>query len=329
MASTVSFEDLERRNIAEMSVLEGLKTKLSSSVREIINQSSDRQQALDCLRHKLEAGKPMTTGTLTIGRKAELIKFILEAMKDCETSVETGRKKCEEEIAKAHETYDLEKSSLDEAKERTKTQERIFNEREKLLIRLPTNQAVVPVHNALLEEHTKERILIADSFKAIKDGKANLRERTADRIGKAERTYTQDHGVHKKEIERFRVIARIAKIKVEDKPRCLEATLALSLPYFTSRHPFHMDEYSSYHNVKKTRPHDASVLISLQENLLPNSTIVDLVPEIPLGADRSSFVKVMHDQINLCQQAMAEISQQRNEDLDVSEREYQHDIHFI
>ncbi|EFQ85605.1 hypothetical protein PTT_19419 [Pyrenophora teres f. teres 0-1] len=260
MASTVSFEDLERRNIAEMSVLEGLKTKLSSSVREIINQSSDRQQALDCLRHKLEAGKPMTTGTLTIGRKAELTKFILEAMKDCETSVETGRKKCEEEIAKAHETYDLEKSSLDEAKEHTKTQERIFNEREKLLIRLPTNQAVVPVHNALLEEHTKERILIADSFKAIKDGKANLRERTADRIGKAERTYTQDHGVHKKEIERFRVIARIAKIKVEDKPRCLEATFALSLPYFTSRHPFHMDEYSSYHNVKKTRPHDASVL---------------------------------------------------------------------
>ena len=97
-----------------------------------------------------------------------------------------------------------------------KTQDKFFNEREKLLIRLPTNQAVIPAHNSLLQEHTKERILIADSFKAIKDGKADLREKTMNWINRAEETYIGKQSTHKEQIERLLEIAKIAKIKAED-----------------------------------------------------------------------------------------------------------------
>jgi len=103
------------------------------------------------------------------------------------------------------------KTALDE--DRTKTQEKFFNEREKLLIRLPTNQAVIMVHNSLLEKHTKERVLIADPFKAIKHGKADLREKRINWINQAEEIYIGKQSTHKEQIERLR---EIATIKAED-----------------------------------------------------------------------------------------------------------------
>lgn len=137
-------------------------------------------------------------------------------MKDWETAVATIWEKCKEEEAKAHKAYNVEKATLDEAKDRLRAQESLFNERKKLLIRLPTNQAVIPIHNALLEEHTKERMLIADSFKAIKDGKADLREKTADRVSKVEETYRSEQDAHKRQIERLLRIAKIARISANE-----------------------------------------------------------------------------------------------------------------
>ena len=55
MASAVSFEDLERRNISELNVLKGLKAKLSSYFHEILSECLDRNQALNDLREKTEA----------------------------------------------------------------------------------------------------------------------------------------------------------------------------------------------------------------------------------------------------------------------------------
>jgi len=55
MASAVSFEDLERRNLAEVNALKGLKAKLSSYFHEILSECLDRNQALNDLREKIEA----------------------------------------------------------------------------------------------------------------------------------------------------------------------------------------------------------------------------------------------------------------------------------
>jgi len=55
VASAVSFEDLERRNLGGLNVLKGMKAKLSSYVHEILSEYLDRHQALNDLREKIEA----------------------------------------------------------------------------------------------------------------------------------------------------------------------------------------------------------------------------------------------------------------------------------
>jgi len=58
----------------------------------------------------------MTTESMTTGKRAELTKFIIEAMKGCKTAMEVKREEFKEENAKAHETYDFKKTVLEEAK---------------------------------------------------------------------------------------------------------------------------------------------------------------------------------------------------------------------
>ena len=53
------------------------------------------------------------------------------------------------------------------------------------------------------------------------------------------------------------------------------------------------------------------------------------IAETVLGVDEVGLVKGMQDQVNLCQYAMEEISQQRNKELEAADKEYQLDIYSL
>ena len=57
--------------------------------------------------------------------------------------------------------------------------------------------------------------------------------------------------------------------------------------------------------------------------------MVETTTETLLEVDQVGLVKGMQDQVNLCQYAMAEISQQRDEELEATDREQQLDIYNL
>ena len=74
---------------------------------------------------------------------------------------------------------------MNEWYENIKAEEVILGRRTALHVRLPANQVVTPAHNALVEEDVKEMMLIADSFKAVKTKKADIRATLKARVEKA------------------------------------------------------------------------------------------------------------------------------------------------
>jgi len=57
--------------------------------------------------------------------------------------------------------------------------------------------------------------------------------------------------------------------------------------------------------------------------------MVEPTAETLLGVDQVGLVKGMRDQVDLCQYAMDEISQQRDEELEAADREHQLDIYNL
>ncbi|KAI4608765.1 hypothetical protein J4E80_008970 [Alternaria sp. BMP 0032] len=116
---------------------------------------------------------------------AHLPKPIRDNIHFCIQAIETSHSEYQDTIKTIHAAFDAQKVSLDEQHARAIAQEAAFEKREALYIRLPTNQAVNLVHNALLAEHAHERVLVADMFKAVKIGKADMRAARADGLTKA------------------------------------------------------------------------------------------------------------------------------------------------
>ncbi|KAI4656013.1 hypothetical protein J4E93_000729 [Alternaria ventricosa] len=119
----------------------------------------------------------------------------------CIHAIETSHAEYQDTINTIDATFEAQRVSLDEQHSRTKAQEAAFEKREGLYIRLPTNQAVNLVHNALLVEHAQERVLIADMFRAVKIRKVDMRAARTDGLRKAKEVYLRQRKTLSKLIE--------------------------------------------------------------------------------------------------------------------------------
>lgn len=127
-----------------------------------------------------------------------------------------SRAKLNEHIEDANRSFNAENDSMNEWHERIKTQEVILNKRTEIHVRLPTNQVVTPAHNALVEEDVKEGILIAESFKAVKDEKANMRAKLAIRLEKVEEAHIRECAALNRQIACLRDVAELSGVDLDD-----------------------------------------------------------------------------------------------------------------
>jgi len=104
---------------------------------------------------------------------------------------------------------------MNEWYENIKAEEVILGKRIALHVRLPTNQVVTPAHNALVEEDVKEMMLIADSFKAVKTKKADIRATPKARIEKAEEVYDGECAAWDQQMICLRNMAKLSSIKLD------------------------------------------------------------------------------------------------------------------
>ncbi|KAI4930746.1 uncharacterized protein J4E92_004578 [Alternaria infectoria] len=132
---------------------------------------------------------------------AHLPKPICDNIHFCIQAIQTSHSEWKDAINAINTAFEARRTSLEEEHGRAKAQEAAFEKREALYIRLPTNQAVNLVHNALLVEHAQERVLIADMFRAIKIGKVDMRAARADGLTKAKEVYLRQRKTFSKLIE--------------------------------------------------------------------------------------------------------------------------------
>ncbi|RMZ71452.1 hypothetical protein GMOD_00006563 [Pyrenophora seminiperda CCB06] len=322
----------------------------------------DQDDTLNDLRKKIEADNLMTTETLPGGKKADFTTFILGAIVNYEMAMRTSRGTYKRAEWEAHQAQGYEKTILDEVESRIQYQEKIFHEREKLLNHLPMSRAVIPVYNALLEEQKRERILIAESSKAIRDRKADLRERTENRIKQADERCTREQDKHKERIERIRYMAKILGVEVEDTAIdglvdrdfpslsiCWDTATCMNLatePAISAeevidrveegnkvqlemlRH-LRKDLGSDIDNMLKGRHDHSGELISLQESILTKPTMVDSAPETSPNLNQEGLVKGLHDEIKICQYGIAEILHQCDKEVKATDSNYQLDIYSL
>jgi len=104
---------------------------------------------------------------------------------------------------------------MNEWYENIKAEEVILGKRIALHVRLPTNQVVTSVHNALVEEDVKEMMLIADSFKAVKTKKADIRATLKARIEKAEEVYDGECAAWDQQMVCLRNMAELSGIELD------------------------------------------------------------------------------------------------------------------
>lgn len=139
--------------------------------------------------------------TPTAETYAHLPKPIRDNINSCIQVIQTSHSEYQYSINSITAAFDAQRTSLDEQHARAKAQEAAFEKREALYIRLPTNQVVNPVHNALLAEHAHERVLIADMFRAVKMGKVDMRAARVEGLAKAKEVYLRQRRAFMKLIE--------------------------------------------------------------------------------------------------------------------------------
>jgi hypothetical protein len=127
-----------------------------------------------------------------------------------------SRGKCDTQKEEERQLHGVEMHALDELRELIKTHELIHKKRAETNHHLPTNRVVTPAHNALVKEDVKEGMLIAESFKAIKDEKATTRAKLASRLDKAEQTCESECATFRKQIEGLYGIARLLSIQLDN-----------------------------------------------------------------------------------------------------------------
>lgn len=148
--------------------------------------------------------------------EAQLLKTIRDGINRCNQGIEHSRTKWTDEIQDANRSFNDENELMNEWHERIKTQELILNKRTEIHVRLPTNHVVTPAHNALVEEDAKEGLLIAESFKAVKTEKADLRAKLESRLEKAEEVHRSECAALSKQIACLRKIAELSAIDLDD-----------------------------------------------------------------------------------------------------------------
>ncbi|KAI4921884.1 hypothetical protein J4E90_000312 [Alternaria incomplexa] len=129
----------------------------------------------------------------------------------CIQAIQISHSEWKDAINAIDAAFEAQRLFLDEQHARVKAQEVAFEKREALYIRLPTNQAVNLVHNALLAEHAHDRVLITDMFRAVKMGKVDVRAARADGLAKAKEVYLRQLKAFKKLIEGLSGIAEKMK----------------------------------------------------------------------------------------------------------------------
>ncbi|KAI4711198.1 hypothetical protein J4E89_003763 [Alternaria sp. Ai002NY15] len=132
---------------------------------------------------------------------AHLPKPIHDNIHFCIQAIQTSHSEWKDAVKAIDNTFEAQRVSLEEQHALAKAQEVAFEKREATYIRLPTNQAVNLVHNALLTEHAHERVLIADMFRAVKIGKVDMRAARADGLKKAKEVHLRQRKTLSKLIE--------------------------------------------------------------------------------------------------------------------------------
>jgi hypothetical protein len=145
-----------------------------------------------------------------------LAKTTKNGIDRCKEAIANSDAKLKDDINDANQSFNIENELMNEWHERIKTQELILEKRMEIHVRLPTNQVVTPAHNALVDEDAKEGILIAESFRAVKAEKADIRARLASRIEKAEAAHARECGALSSQIACLRSIAELSDTDLDD-----------------------------------------------------------------------------------------------------------------
>lgn len=170
---------------------------------------------------------PSIADAITAETNADLKEAIESAVHRCEYALRPSRDKLQELQEEESDIFDANKNVLDYFHALAERHQKIYGEREKLSKRLPSNQLVNVIHNALLEEHDKESIFIDESYTAVKLAIAELREHRARRSKQAQETHEREAAVLEIQIAHLRNIAEIAGVP-------------LDCPVFTAQYDFFM-----------------------------------------------------------------------------------------
>ncbi|EUC47422.1 hypothetical protein COCMIDRAFT_3674 [Bipolaris oryzae ATCC 44560] len=157
-----------------------------------------------------------TTEAATEENNDELKTLIVQDIRNCRDALKFTRVQWQKMKEYENSVFEGEKNGLDEAHERIKQQECIFNETSKLLKTLPTNHSVQLVHNALLLEQKKEALLIEESFNAIKMIKVKLREENSRRAQNSRAAFEREIRRLETMIGNLQQIAEMAGIFLDD-----------------------------------------------------------------------------------------------------------------
>ncbi|KAH6858933.1 hypothetical protein BKA58DRAFT_50674 [Alternaria rosae] len=163
------------------------------------DEEHDSDKVPDDLEGEEESYNMFTTPTAET--YAHLPKPIRDNINFCIQAIQTSYSEYQDAIGTINTAFDAQKLSLDEQHARAKAQEAAFEKRKALCIGLPTNQVVNPVHNALLAEHAHERVLNADTFRAVKMGKVDMRAAQVEGLAKAKEVYLRQRRAFMKLIE--------------------------------------------------------------------------------------------------------------------------------
>lgn len=158
---------------------------------------------------------PSITDVVTAETNKDLKEAIGSAIYRCDNALKLSHKKFREANEEKSALFESNKNVLGEFHELAEKHQHIYDEREKLFKRLPSNQVVNVVHNALLEEHEKENMLIEESFTAVKFAKADLQEKRARRVEQAQETHDGEVKALQMQIAHLRNIAEIAGVALD------------------------------------------------------------------------------------------------------------------
>ena len=154
-------------------------------------------------------------GSSTTEDRSQLAKTTKDGFAFCEKAKSDSDTKLNDETKDAHQSYNTEIESMNERHDQIKAHERIWIERTRIHAHLPTNPAVTSAHNALVEVDVKEGMLIAESFRAVKIAKAEIREKLDDRIEKARQVHDAECVALGQQIACLRDMAELSGVELD------------------------------------------------------------------------------------------------------------------